>query len=77
MSPLPEDVMEAAREWFGKGDDPYDDIARAILAERKRCAEIARNCAGHVRLGGINAWHGAEHIAKVIEAGPCPASPQS
>lgn len=38
----------------------------AILAERKRCAEVARHLNGWGPVGGSVV---AEHIAKVIEAG--------
>lgn len=45
---IPEDVMEKARkatELDGGYGEPWlvDIIANAILAERQRCAEVARN----------------------------------
>lgn len=48
MSEIPEDVLNIADEAYGyaimlhqQGNDPIPVIARAILAERERCAEIA------------------------------------
>lgn len=52
MSEIPEDVMKTARaeasRWFNSiGSSEYhfaDAIARAIIAERERCAKIAEGC---------------------------------
>lgn len=58
---IPEDLMTIAR-----GCCTDNDIARAILAERKRCAEVARGLNGWGPVGGNKV---ADHIAKIIEAG--------
>lgn len=67
MDKIPEDIMHAAREVMD--DISLNDasatpaIARAILAERKRCAEVAR--------GEAHAdCNVAEQIAAAIEALP-------
>jgi hypothetical protein len=44
-------------------------FARAILAERERCAKVAESHGGRIRLGGFNAWHGASNIAAAIRKG--------
>lgn len=45
MDEIPEDVMRVARrlitEGWAAGSAPAEVVARAILAERKRCAEVA------------------------------------
>lgn len=75
MSEIPEDILQVG---VGIADDIPARvtginrsfaalvIARAILAERKRCAEVARHLNGWGPVGGNKV---AEHIAKVIEAG--------
>lgn len=43
MSDIPEDVVLAAQAEMAKGDTAFMTVARAILAERERCAQIAEN----------------------------------
>lgn len=50
MDEIPADVLKAALEcWLGMEEveripvEPVPAIARAIMAERERCAKIARN----------------------------------
>lgn len=78
---VPDDVMKAAlaaaMEIQGDGDGSEDDwvphydhvcvIARAIMAERERCASIAQ----HLNGWGADCGRGghAEHIAKIIRKG--------
>lgn len=89
MSEIPEDVMRAASKWTaqcyqsetGTWFDVRDVIARAILAERRRCAAIAH--AGVIEPeddeeAGDDDWlirtvgNGlATRIASAIEATPC------
>lgn len=42
------------------------DVGRAILAERKQCAEVARSLNGWGPVGGSKV---AEHIATILESG--------
>lgn len=65
MSEIPEDVFQKAAHLAKEGrtyEDRRDRIARAILAERRRCAAIARGEA-HADCDV------AEQIATFIEAG--------
>lgn len=81
MSGLPRDVWEAADAagdiinagiWMGDEGpsiiwgEARMAIGNAILAERKRCADVARHLNGWGPVGGHVV---AEHIAKVIESG--------
>lgn len=80
MSKIPEDIEKAA-EAATKGQHGWLDsalgreaIARAILAERKRCAEVARaryrgHGAGFGTERARHYEHAARAIAKAIEAG--------
>lgn len=44
MTDIPEDIMRAARELLdGYAEDAVMAAARAILAERERCAQIAES----------------------------------
>ena len=77
MTDIPEDIMRAANEAYesyatGNWRDIRECIARAILAERERCAWVAR----HLNGWGADCGRGghAEHIAKVILMGSPPAS---
>ena len=45
-------------------------IDEAVAAEREHCAKIAESHAGRIRLGGYNAWHGADNIAAAIRQVP-------
>ncbi|TBW33579.1 hypothetical protein EYW49_20065 [Siculibacillus lacustris] len=53
MTDIPEDVMRAARAVAKGMFDPIDveEIARAILAERERCAKIAEGWEATMRRG--------------------------
>lgn len=70
---IPEDVMIAARKAFIEIDIAIDGgkqleaVARAILAERERCAGVARRLNGW----GSDCGRGghAEHIAAAIMRG--------
>lgn len=69
----PEDVWAVAERVFTPPDFLHvPAIARAILAEREACASVAEGCAGTIRLGGINAWHGATDIARAIRTRSAP-----
>lgn len=86
MSEYPEDVMKAARDavmpllgW----ESPYGAriIARAIMAERLRCADIARSTGVYPELnvfGGGPEWyrHG-KAIARAITSPPSSAASSS
>jgi hypothetical protein len=67
----PDDIWKSAEEAFDRAAHgkmfAQDSIAAAILAERKRCAEVAR----HLNGWGADCGRGghAEHIAKAIESG--------
>lgn len=67
MSEIPEDIIETARScWPSARDDAapiHMTISRAILAERQRCADVARHLNGWGPVGG---HHVAEHIAHTI-----------
>lgn len=67
MTDIPDDIMKAAREHFGAHADPYEDIARAIMAERERCAQIAEHLNGW---GSCGSNGHAEHIARIIRKSP-------
>lgn len=77
MREIPEDVMRAASKWTaqcylpetGTWLDVRDVIARAILAERRRCAGIARSVEGDAE--SSEAAGSAHRIASSIEATPC------
>lgn len=62
MIEIPEDIWDAAYCAWEEGNSTPGSIARAILAERKRCAAVARGEA-HADCGV------AEQIATFIEAG--------
>lgn len=67
---ISQDVWEAAQAAIrASQDDGTSGCVRAILAERERCAKVAESYGGRIRLGGINAWHGASTIARAIRAG--------
>lgn len=72
MSEIPEGASKEAHNianGLPVGDNRQaivDAISRAILAERKRCAEVARHLNGWGPVGGNKV---AEHIAKIIESG--------
>lgn len=67
MTEIPEDIMvraESAYDALGRGSDADAHvIARAILAERKRCAEVA------LREGDKTQPAVGYLISKAIEAG--------
>lgn len=69
---IPDDIDRTATDivQMRMGDDPewetYVAIARAILAERKRCAGVARSEAENC---DTPAWHILNSIAVAIEAG--------
>lgn len=68
MSEIQKEVMATAmRALMVPEPEMVDSVASAILAERRRCAEVARHLNGWGPVGGNVV---AEHIAKVIEAGP-------
>lgn len=72
MTKIPDDIMlaaEAAFERAARGEmSAQDSIARAILAERKRCADVAR--AYLEDLAGCDLRDDEPGlIAKAIEAG--------
>lgn len=86
MNKIPEDIMvraEAAYDALGRGSDADAQvIARAILAERKRCAEAATHLplceltavspSGGITpkmAFGVGAGAQRDAIAKAIEAG--------
>ncbi|MFC5584415.1 hypothetical protein ACFPOD_04775 [Nitratireductor kimnyeongensis] len=58
MSEIPEDIEVMAQAELDKGEMAIVTVARAILAERKRCAEI---CERIEHTGG-----GIEHAADAI-----------
>ena len=83
MTAIPDDIMETAREVYLSlmDTDLYDDhkygsehIARAIMAERERCAMVAE-CAPKDRpLLGCDVWddgyvHGCADAAAAIRKG--------
>lgn len=67
MSAIPDDIMMAASAaWPSAREDAEPirmTIARAILAERQRCADVARHLNGWGPVGGHRV---AEHIAHTI-----------
>lgn len=72
---IPKDVWQAAnncvRDTYAGPDTPAAiNVARAILAERKRCAAIARE-AGSDFYGNTDQMYAASFIASTIEATPC------
>lgn len=76
MSEIPADIEVAVEELLGAAwdGDQYtflaDRIARATLAERKRCAEVARKEGEGFRDHNLpQAAMGAFQAAKAIEAG--------
>lgn len=77
MTTIPKDIWRAAnecvRESFAAPLSPIaGHVARAILAERKRCAEVARQEGERYRAHNLPvAAMGAFHAAKAIEATPC------
>ena len=58
MSDIPEDILAIAASVFGR-----DEIARAILAERERCAKIAETS-----YGGLASLKACHHIADAIRS---------
>ena len=67
MSMIPEDIRRAAEKaWQPTSLECKQAIARAILAERERCADVARHLNGW---GYPPAPALADHIANIIEAG--------
>lgn len=69
MTKIPEDIMLTAQKaWQPTSFECKLEIARAILAERKRCADVARtfedwgDCSGLMETASIQ-------IADKIEAG--------
>lgn len=73
MDEIPEDAMRAARRCYdalGRGSvSDSEHIARAILAERKRCAEVAKKEGIGYRDHSLpQAAIGAFQAAKAIEA---------
>jgi hypothetical protein len=73
MDEIPEDVMNAADAVIERYNEGLvEAIARAILAERKRCAEVARNYGTAPGLpdGKSGAFRKHRHaIANAIESG--------
>lgn len=83
-SELPEDVRKAAMfhlrsmepdveqkaggEWQIKGFGLRDAIARAILAERKRCADVANERALHLAQGAEAMPGDASFATQMVEA---------
>lgn len=71
MDKMPKDIMvkaEAIYDTLGRGSDADAQvIARAILAERKRCAE-AVHCAAKDFYGNTDQMYAAALIASSIEA---------
>lgn len=73
---IPEDVLREARIALSgwtiddgtafQFDQCAASVANAILAERKRCADVARSLNGWGPVGGNKV---AEHIATIIESG--------
>lgn len=72
MSEIPEGIMvraEAAYDALGRGSDADAQvIARAILAERKRCVEAVHRAAKDF-YGNPDQMYAAARIAAAIEAG--------
>jgi hypothetical protein len=79
MANIPEDVCEVALSaWKASGrmsmlreGDPWEPIARAIMAERERCAKVVEDSAAvidhpSVYMGGAS--HSARRTAKVLAA---------
>ncbi|TPM58955.1 hypothetical protein FJ959_08760 [Mesorhizobium sp. B2-2-4] len=81
MSEIPKDVGAAAVRALAAPEYEYfERVSQAILAERKRCADIARSrftietviktAKGEPYLTGKAAIYAAERIADAIEANP-------
>lgn len=71
MSEIPEDIAKTAHELaFYRGLGPVCEgaVARAILAERKRCAEVVHSVAKDF-YGNTDQMYAAALIASSIEAG--------
>lgn len=72
MNKIPKDIMvkaEAAYDALGRSSDADTKvIARAILAERKRCAEAVHRAAKDF-YGNPDQMYAAARIATSIEAG--------
>lgn len=59
----------------GRKDDPWKPPSEAVLAERKRCAALARTLGRELEEseGHIGPWAGlGESIARAIEEGKTP-----
>ena len=73
MNEIPKDIMvksEAIYDALGRGSDADARvIARAILAERKRCAEVVHSVAKDF-YGNTDQMYAAALIASSIEASP-------
>ena len=76
MPPIPEDIMHAAMEAYLSlmDDDRYDDhkygsehIARAIMAERERCAMVAESHGGR-DTDRVSGWGGAVRAQSIADA---------
>ena len=76
MTPIPEDIMRAASRFTaecyqpktGTWFDVRDVIARAILAERRRCVDVVHRTAKDF-YGNTDQMYAAAIIASAIEAG--------
>lgn len=70
---IPKDIVAAAmRALMVDESDMVDSVARALWAERKRCAEIARKMGRHLRRGedGVAEYvDGNEVVATAILGG--------
>lgn len=70
MSMIPEDIRRAAEKaWQPTSLECKQAIARAILAERERCAEIAGRTRYAEFYGNPDQMHAASFIANIIESG--------
>lgn len=85
MSQIPADIQKMMDQWndegFVGGEPDNEDIAKLILAERKRCAEVARAYADEAREAQKYAMPGNSYgamadrcdgIARAIEEGRQP-----
>jgi len=80
MTPIPEDIMQTARDIMDNAclGDPHvkngvvkaltADVARAILAERERCAALCSNTAAVFWADASNAEDSAEYVARASAA---------
>lgn len=74
MDEIPEDIMAYAKEFWRQGGavdaSPPLAIARAILAERERCAEIIRPLTVQGGVGGAYIRRAAWSALDAIRATP-------